>query len=235
MCLDLATHVIDAHRHTMAPSQPSVPPQLARQQSLSSAIADLRATSAMAFDDPFSSDFETFAEEFSADDSTPPALPSSFASPNLLVYPFPPASTLNEITTPSSAASVSAITRATHTSSNSSSESDTEELPDTTSQGTSSPPRCAGSTTRSRWTTQERTLFLATVAKLAHTLDTAMPVDKRNLAETVALVVGTKSAREVQSHARRALRKLRARAESKSLSSGIKTLIFIVGSSDRAG
>jgi hypothetical protein len=219
----------------MTPSKPSVPPQLARQNSLSSAIADLKATSATAFDDPFSSDFEMFAKEFSADDSKMPALPSSFAIPNLLVYSLPSASTLNEITTPSSAASVSAITRAAHTSSNSSSESGTEELSDTTSHGTSLPPRRAGTTPRSRWTTQERSLFLATVAKLAHTLDTAIPADKRNLAETVSLVVGTKSAREVQSHARRALRKLRARAESKSVSSGIKTLIFIIGSSDHTG
>jgi len=216
MCLDLATHQNVAHRHTMAPSQPSVPPLLSRQKSLSSAIADLRATSAMAFDDPFSSDFDVFAKEFSADDSATPALPSSFASPSLLVYSLPPASTLNETTTPSSAA-------ITHTSSNSSSESDPEELPDTTSQGTSSPPKRAGTTGKlvkpalgshkaGRWTALERSRFHATLAKLAHTLD---PVDKRTLAETVSLVVGTKSAREVQSHARRALRKLRARAESK--------------------
>ena len=133
-----------------------------------------------------------------------------------------------------------AITHATHAASNSCSESDTEQLSDATSEGTRSPLKRGRTAPHSRWTTQERSLFLATAATLANTLATWQATshsssanDARHLAEMVASVVVTRSAREVQSHARRALRKLRARAESKSVSACIKTLLCIVGSSDR--
>jgi len=100
--------------------------------------------------------------------------------------------------------------------------SDTDQ-PAATSEGT------GGRTApRSRWTTHERSLFLATVATLTNTLDAShlsSAQDARSLAETVASVIATRSAREVQSHARTEVRKLRARAESKSVSARIKTLL----------
>jgi hypothetical protein len=273
----------------MAPSQPFPPPQLAREKSLCASIAELWSTSAIPFDDPFSADMAAFAEEFLADDSETPALPSSFArvadtSPRPIVYSLPPASTWDEFfrdistskhskfppieeevettrnvfhllkhfartssdvslaSTTRTAASCDdstapAISNATHDTSNSCSESDTEQLSDA-SEGTSSPPTRAGSAPRSRWTTQERSLFLATVATLGNTLDTSHSSsanDTRNLAAAVVSVVGTRSAGEVLSHARRALKKLRARAETKSVSASIKTLLCIVGSSDLTG
>jgi hypothetical protein len=100
--------------------------------------------------------------------------------------------------------------------------SDTDQS-DATSEGTG-----GGTAPRSRWTTREQSLFLATVATLTNTLNTSHPSsaqDSRSLAETVSSVIVTRSAREVQSHARRAVRKLRARAESKSVSARIKTLL----------
>ena len=245
----------------MAPSQPSPPSQLAPETSLCSAIADLLSTSVAPFEDPFSGDFDLWS------DSETPALPSSFARVvdtivRPIVYSLPPASTWNETsaltlsckashsTRTSSEVSLASKTRtrspcddyiaikhATLASSNSCSESDTEQLLDATSEGTRSPSKGVGTAPRSRWTTQERSLFLSTVAKLANTLatsDSSSANDTRHLAEMVASVVVTRSAREVQSHAHRAIRKLRARAQSKSVSASIKTLRCIVGSSDNA-
>ena len=124
---------------------------------------------------------------------------------------------------------------------NSSSESDTSDA----SEGTSSLPKRVGTAPSSeakdrhkpgqakRWTTQERSLFLATLPTLAHTLDSSHSSSTNDdLAETVSLVVATRSPREVRSHARRALRKLRARDETESSSVSIKTLLCIVGSSE---
>jgi len=116
-----------------------------------------------------------------------------------------------------------AIAHATLDANTSCSESDTEQQSDATFEGTSSAPMGAGSAPRSRWTTQERSLFLETLAAL-DTSHSSSTHDARNVAETVALVVATRSAREVQSHARRAIRRLRASAKSARVSARIKTL-----------
>ena len=260
----------------MAHSQPCLPPQLAPEQSLCSAIADLWSISAIPFDDPFSADLALFTEEY-VDDGTTPSQLSSFADvadpgPSPIVFSLPTTSAsqdskipgvehvasthkvfpLKHSTRTSSEVSLAgttgtgsssnfftapAIAHAPHdANSDSCSESDTEKLSDAP-EGTSSLPKRVGTAPRSRWTTQERSLFLATLHTLANTLDSshsssANDTDSRNLAETVSLVVATRSVQEVRSHARRALRKLRTRHETKSDSMSIKTLLCIVGSSE---
>ncbi|KAJ1487416.1 hypothetical protein T484DRAFT_2019922 [Baffinella frigidus] len=247
----------------MDPSpQPSMPSQLARETSLVSAIAEMWETSSKTFDDPFSADMEGFDKEFGGvDDFEMQALPASFAGLADTIQRTRSAAESGPLfssfsghaTRISSDASLASKTRTglsrneftapvTHDASNSCSKSDTEEVFEATSEGNSSPlsplalaPTRAGTAPRSRWTTQERSLFLATVAKLGNTLDTSLlssAHDTRSLAATVSSAVG-RSTREVQSHARGALRKLRARAESKKgEGESIKTLVCIVGSSD---
>jgi len=262
----------------MPPSQPCLPPQLAPEQSLCSAIADLWTFSAIPFEDPFSADMAVFTEEYVDDSNTPAftgvadpipnptvfALPSTSASQDRKVHRvehvakthnvFPlkhSTRTFSEVVLASTKRTGSssncfaapAIAHATHDDTDGS-ESDAEKLSDA-SEGTGSLPKRVGTAPRSeakdrqnpgqakRWTPQERSLFLATLAALANTLDSSHSASANdNLAETVSVVVATRSPREVRAHARRALRKLRARDETESVSVSIKTLLCIVGSSE---
>ena len=85
----------------MAPSQPCLPPPLAREKSLCSAIEDLWSISAIPFDDPFSADLAWFTKEY-VDDSKTRALPSPFAGvadpvPSPIVFSLPPTSALQQV------------------------------------------------------------------------------------------------------------------------------------------
>ena len=193
----------------MALLQPSPPPELARQQSLCSAIADLYSTAAsMPFNDPFSDDMAQFVEDFDPSVDTINEISASQPSNFLFVDPGQIASVA---TRTSSAMSLASTTRTQSSGDDCTSAKDDARTtlapdsvlsttkfgkeylgPDAAAERTSSPTARAGKAPRSRSTTQAWSPYVAAAAKPAMSLaptPLSSTSNKWRVAEKVASVV----------------------------------------------